>query len=169
MNDVSMAQRKQDLHDAFFQERDQELLDFLQFETEDEEEQERNQQRTIAGISDPIVLAALKQVGVTSASITAFMLLPLVRLAWADSKIQNGEFEFLLQAANDDGIDYGTPAYRLLNRWLEERPTQQMLDAWWKYAQALACELKTAARTRCRAQTRTLCVLVRGTIVGVTT
>ena len=141
MNQSSIDKHRQDLHDAFFQERDQELLDFLRFESETAEEQEREQLQTMAGISDPLVLDALDRVGVTSSSMTAFMLLPLVRLAWADSKIQNSEFDSLLKAATDDGIAYGTPAYRLLNRWLEERPTEKMLDAWWKYAQALAREL----------------------------
>ena len=128
MNQTSIDQHRQDLHDAFFQERDQELLDFLRFESETTEEQEREQLQTIAGISNPLVLDALDRVGVTSASMTAFMLLPLVRLAWADSKIQNSEFDALLKAATEDGIAYGTPAYRLLNRWLEERPTEKMLD-----------------------------------------
>ncbi|HUP79485.1 MAG TPA: hypothetical protein VM260_13115 [Pirellula sp.] len=141
MKKSSIDKHRQDLHDAFFQERDQELLDFLRFESETAEEQEREQLQTMAGISDPFVLDALDRVGVTSASMTAFMLLPLVRLAWADSKIQNSEFDSLLKAATEDGIAYGTPAYRLLNRWLEERPTEKMLDAWWKYAQALAREL----------------------------
>ena len=104
-----------------------------------------DQLQTKAGIADPEVLADLKRVGITSASMTAFMLLPLVRLAWADSKIQNGEFESLLKAADDDGIAYGTPAYRLLNRWLEERPTEKVLDAWRNYAQALARELDEAS------------------------
>ena len=141
MNTESIAQHRQAYHDAFFEERDQELLDFLRFETEPTDEQERHQLQTAAGIDDPEVLDALKRVGITSASMTAFMLLPLVRLAWADSKIQDGEFEYLLKAATDDGIAYGTPAYRLLNRWLEERPTEKILDAWWQYAQALAREL----------------------------
>jgi len=141
MKNESIAKHRQALHDAFFEERDQELLDFLRFETEPTEEQERDQMQTAAGIDDPEVLDALQRVGITSASMTAFMLLPLVRLAWADSKIQDGEFEFLLKAATDDGIAYGTPAYRLLNRWLEERPTEKIVDVWWKYAQALAHEL----------------------------
>ena len=145
MNIAVIAQHRQALHDAFFEDRDQELLDFLQFETLTAEEQERDQLQERAGISDPDVLNALSRVGITSASMTAFMLLPLVRLAWADSRIQNGEFESILKAACDDGIAYGTPAYRLLNRWLEERPTEKMLDAWWKYAQALSRELDDAS------------------------
>ncbi len=145
MNIAAIAQHRQELHDAFFEDRDQELLDFLQFETQTVEQQEMQQLQTRAGISDPEVLNELTRVGITSASMTAFMLLPLVRLAWADSKIQNGEFESILKAASDDGIAYGTPAYRLLSRWLEERPTEKMLDAWWKYAQALARELDDAS------------------------
>lgn len=141
MNNQNLAQHRQNLHDAFFEDRDQELLDFLEFETKTTDEQEREQMQVEAGIANTEVLQTLKRLGVTSASMTAFMLLPLVRLAWADSKIQDGEFESILKAASDDGIAYGTPAYRLLNRWLEERPTERMLDAWTKYAHAVAREL----------------------------
>ena len=141
MNNQNLAQHRQNLHDAFFEDRDQELLDFLEFETKTTDEQELEQMQVEAGIANTEVLQTLKSLGVTSASMTAFMLLPLVRLAWADSKIQDGEFESILKAASDDGIAYGTPAYRLLNRWLEERPTERMLDAWTKYAHAVAREL----------------------------
>jgi hypothetical protein len=136
-----IARHREELHDAFFEDRDQELMEFLQFEAEATERQEFQSMQDRARIHDAKVLADLKRVGVTSQSIAAFMLLPLVRLAWADSKIQDNEFEFLLKAAADDGIDYGSPAYRLFNRWLEERPTDKMLNAWRNYAQALTHEL----------------------------
>jgi len=145
MSDNVISKHRQELHDAFFQDRDQELLDFLQFESDSLEEKDSSQLLARAGVHDARVAEAIQRAGVTSASMTAFMLLPLVRLAWADSKLQNGEFESLLKAAEDDGIQYGTPAYRLLNRWLEERPTESMLDAWWKYAQALTRELDEAS------------------------
>lgn len=141
MSDDAISKYRQELHDAFFQDRDQELLDFLQFEANSIAETDSAKLLSQAGIHDPQVADALLRAGVTPASMTAFMLLPLVRLAWADAKLQNGEFETLLKAAEDDGITYGTPAYKLLNRWLEERPTEIMLDAWWKYAQALTREL----------------------------
>lgn len=141
MNTESLAHHRQNLHDAFFEDRDQELLDFLAFETKTKEEEERAVLQTKAGISDSQVLEVLERVGITSSSINAFMLLPLVRLAWADGKIQEGEFESLLKAANDEGITYGTPAYRLLSRWLEERPSDKVIEAWQVYARALAREL----------------------------
>jgi hypothetical protein len=136
LNNSDVEKHRQELHDAFFQDRDQELLDFLQSEDETAEEQERSRLQSIAGTRDPEVLEALEQLGITPASITAFMLLPLVRLAWADARIQNGEIDSIMKAATEDGITYGTPAYWLLNRWLNEKPTEKMLDAWWKYAQA---------------------------------
>ena len=145
MNFESLAQHRQALHDAFFEDRDQELLDFLAFETKTTEEEERDQLQTKAGIADPQVLEALQRIGVTSASMTAFMLLPLVRLAWADAKIQDGEFESILKAATEEGIEYGTPAYRLLNRWLEERPAANVIEAWQSYARAVARELDDAS------------------------
>ncbi len=141
MNTESLAHHRQNLHDAFFEDRDQELLDFLEFETKTKEEEERAVLQTKAGISDSQVLEVLERVGITSSSINAFMLLPLVRLAWADGKIQEGEFESLLKAANDEGITYGTPAYRLLSRWLEERPSDKVIEAWQEYARAIAREL----------------------------
>lgn len=145
MNSQSLAQQRQQLHDAFFEDRDQELLDFLDFETKTKEEEELDQLQKKAGVSDPNVLEVLKQVGITSTSMDAFMLLPLVRLAWADSRIQDGEFASLLKAADDDGIAYGTPAYRLLSRWLEERPSDKVIEAWQAYARAVARELDDAS------------------------
>jgi hypothetical protein len=139
-----------ELHDAYFEDRDQELMDFLQTEADAVEKQETQKMQEKAGIRDSAVLAELKRNGVNSASMTAFMLVPLVRLAWADSKLQQGEFESILKAAADDGIDFGTPAYRLLSRWLEDKPSDKVLNAWRNYAQALARELdeKTLAAFR---------------------
>jgi hypothetical protein len=130
-----------ELHDAFFEDRDQELVDYLKAESDADARREVESLQVKAGIHEPASLAELQRVGVTSASITAFMLLPLIRLAWADSKLQEGEFEYLLKAAESDGIQYGSPAYRLFNRWLEEKPTDRMIAAWRDYAQALSREL----------------------------
>jgi hypothetical protein len=136
-----IARHQADLHDAFFEERDQDLKEFLEFEANALECLEPDKMRERAGIRDSEVLDDLRRVGINSSTMTAFMLLPLIRLAWADSKVQDGEFEYILQAAADDGIDHGSPAYRLLNRWLEQRPTDRMLTAWRNYALALAREL----------------------------
>ena len=140
MSDVFDTQR-QAMHDAFFMDRDQELLDFLEEQTRGESEGSREALRQAARVEDPKVLDMLERLGVGAAAMTAFSLLPLVRLAWADTRISQNEFAALLKAAEDEGIAYGTPSYRLLSRWLDERPSEQMVLAWNAYAEALSSEL----------------------------
>lgn len=143
----SIDRRRQALHDAFFLDngaildRDQELLDFLDEQSESQEQRAREELRRAAKIENPAILDKLEKLGITAPAMTAFMLLPLVRLAWADTKMAEGEFHSLLKAADEDGIAYGTPAYRLLSRWLDERPSERMIETWSDYAHALSEEL----------------------------
>ena len=132
---------QQAMHDAFFMDRDQELLDFLEDQSRLQSLSSREALRDAARVQDPKVLEMLEKLGVGAAAMTAFSLLPLVRLAWADTKISQNEFAALLKAAEDEGIAYGTPSYRLLSRWLDERPSEQMIQAWTAYAEALTREL----------------------------
>jgi hypothetical protein len=131
----------QAMHDAFFMDPDQELLDFLREQEQSQHADSREALRRAAKVDDPRVLEMLERLGVGAAAMTAFSLLPLVRLAWADTRISQSEFAALLKAAQEEGIDYGTPSYRLLSRWLDERPSEQMIQAWVAYAEALSSEL----------------------------
>ncbi|MCE3014534.1 MAG: hypothetical protein ACK56W_21010 [Pirellula sp.] len=145
MNQSTFSQYQQSLHDAFFTDPDQELFDFLRSEREEQRDEQRSRLASIAGVHDPKVLETLQRAGITPASMAAFCLLPLVRLAWADESIQDNEDDFILRVATEDGIQYGTPSYRLLSKWLEERPSEKMINAWSSYAQALARELDEAS------------------------
>jgi hypothetical protein len=137
----SLDKERQAMHDAFFADRDQELLEYLGQVGLGEQQQRRDALQQAAGVKDPEVLTRLEQLGVGPSAMTAFALLPLVRLAWADTQISQGEFAALLKAAEEDGIVYGTPSYRLLSRWLDERPSEPMIEAWIAYAEALSKEL----------------------------
>ncbi|MFM8574077.1 MAG: hypothetical protein ACKOAU_20950 [Pirellula sp.] len=137
----SLDKQRQSMHDAFFMDRDQELLDFLEEQSDSRADTSRELLRQAAKIDDPRVLDMLERLGVRAAAMTAFSLLPLVRLAWADTRISQSEFAALLKAAEDEGIAYGTPSYRLLSRWLDERPSEKMIQAWTAYAEALSNEL----------------------------
>lgn len=137
----SIEKQRQAMHDAFFMDPDQELLDFLREQEQSQQEDTREALRRAAKVEDPRVLETLERLDVSAAAMTAFSLLPLVRLAWADTSISQNEFAALLQASQDEGIAYGTPSYRLLSRWLDERPSEQMIQAWIAYAEALSKEL----------------------------
>jgi len=137
----SIDKQRQAMHDAFFMDPDQELLDFLREQEQSQQEDTREALRRAAKVEDPLVLETLERLGVGAAAMTAFSLLPLVRLAWTDTRISQNEFAALLQASQDEGSAYGTPSYRLLSRWLDERPSEQMIQAWIAYAEALSKEL----------------------------
>ena len=109
--------------------------------------------RIAAKVDNPVILDKLEKLGITAPAMTAFMLLPLVRLAWADTKMAEGEFHTLLKAADEEGITYGTPAYRLLSRWLDERPSERMIETWTDYARALSQELDEESLSALRTAT----------------
>lgn len=149
----SLEKHRQAMHDAFFQDRDQELLDFLDEQATAASNQNHEALKHAAGIEDPRILDRLEKLGVTAATMHAFTLLPLVRLAWADAKLSENEFEVLLKAAEEEGIAYGTPAYRLLTQWINERPSDQMVEAWIDYAEALSRELNPDELSQLRRST----------------
>lgn len=131
----------QALRSAFYQQRDQELLEYLDQAQGLDPVPDGNPLESIAGVRDPEVLDALTRLGITTDNILAFTLLPLVRMAWADNRVQDGEFETILSAAESDGIREGSVGHRMLSRWLEVHPSEQMIDTWRLYARALAEEL----------------------------
>jgi len=118
-----------------------------------EQQKGREELRIAAKVDNPVILDKLEKLGITAPAMTAFMLLPLVRLAWADTKMAEGEFHTLLKAADEEGITYGTPAYRLLSRWLDERPSERMIETWADYARALSQELDEESLSALRTAT----------------
>ncbi len=139
MHNPSLDEYHHELQQAFFQQRDQELLEYLRSSSAGSET--ADSLHSLTGVDDPQVFEALHRAGITAESIAAFTLLPLVRVAWADGSVSDNEFGAIMKAAEDEGILEGSVGQRLLHRWLEERPSERMLIAWRAYAQALGREL----------------------------
>ena len=142
MSNEKQVNHRQALEDAFFQKRGQELMEYLR--TAAQERATRDRLQEISGIDDPRVLETLERAGITPESMTALTLLPLARVAWADAKVHGAELESLLSAAHEQGLSRESPGYQLLDKWLTERPSAEMLDAWWNYARSLTQELNAA-------------------------
>jgi hypothetical protein len=139
MNESSIdpfEQRRKGLEDAFFKERDQQLLAKLKSELETLEERQKISH--VSGIVDQKVLLDLVQAGVRAETLAAVALVPLVEVAWCDGSVAAEEREAVLNAAANQGIKPDSASYELLKRWLDERPDRRIASAWRDYVHELA-------------------------------
>jgi hypothetical protein len=132
------------LEEQFFAQMDQLLLDKLRAERSATETAEAIMR--VTGITDEKVAAELANVGITIETLTAFRLVPLVAVAWADDRLEDNEREAVLQAAEKSGIDPAEPAMAILRSWLTKRPNAELLNAWCHYSKSLAASLSGANR-----------------------
>jgi len=88
-------------------------------------------------LSDLALCDRLVRIGITGSTAAALALVPVVEVAWADAKIQDGERAAILGEAKTD-YGFAHPESRpLLEYWLKNRPTPQMMTAWVHFVRAL--------------------------------
>jgi len=90
------------------------------------------------GIEDPAVLDRLLSIGLTSETVAALTLTPLVEVAWADGRVDKKERAAVLAAAEQYGLDRQDVSYLLLEGRLAERPGPELLETWKTYVRMLA-------------------------------
>lgn len=94
------------------------------------------------GISDATVLDALEAAGITAESLAALALVPLVAVAWADGKLDDGEREAIVRAAEQ--AQAGKENRALLDSWLSAAPAPGLLEAWKSYVGSLRGAMEDA-------------------------
>jgi hypothetical protein len=142
MNDP-IHERGQAIENLFFAQSDQQLLAKMKAELAAEEA--RGALRHASGISDPAVLDALLANHITPESLTSVGLIPLVAVAWADDSMEESEKAAILQAADISGVKAGSVGYEMLEKWLSQRPSPELLAGWKAYVGALHDVLDPAA------------------------
>ncbi len=103
-----------------------------------------------SGIADDAVLDRLMGLGVSSETVAALSMVPLVAVAWADGSLDEREQTAILSGAADAGVDRNGPSYELLGQWLRHPPPPELLDAWTAYVGAVVGMLDHAARRTLR-------------------
>ena len=149
-------ERKKGLEEAFFTQRDLDLLEKLKKQYASEDLIAGLQ--SVSGISDRTLLQKLVDSGISAPIFTALVLTPLVEVAWADGQVEDRERGAVLEAASVRGVAKGTPAYEWLERMLKQRPDIGLIAAWREYvrevSKTLSPELRASAKrdmvTRCR-------------------
>jgi hypothetical protein len=144
MSEDILGDRRKALEEEFFAKQNQRLLQQLR---EAAAAQARKAALAAAsGISDDAVLEQLAAAGLSSETVAALSLVPLVEVAWADGKLDAKERSALLTAAEQAGLGREHASYQLLEAWLTERPSPALLAAWKAYVAALSRALDAQAK-----------------------
>ena len=141
--DDALQKRGHALEEIFFQEQNKILLEKLRKEMEGKALRETLS--NVSGITDFKALEAMVAIGVNAESLVAMTMIPLVGVAWADGVVQTNEKDAILQAAAGNNITAGSAAYSLLQAWLHDRPSQELMDSWKQYIKALKSAIEPAA------------------------
>lgn len=119
-------ERERSLEEEYFRTHDAKLIEKLR---------ERGKVEEIAEalavklqIDDPALLRRIMALGVTLDTGAAFLLAPLVQVAWAEGGVTDREREKVLRIATERGIDPSLPAYAQLQEWLRTRPANAIFD-----------------------------------------
>ncbi|MFT8246623.1 hypothetical protein [Roseomonas sp. BN140053] len=136
--------RKAGLENAFFAEQDARLLQRLR---EADETKARKEALSVAsGIKDDAVLEKLLTLNITSVTLTALTLVPLVLVAWADGSIDAKERSAVLAGAEHSGLSKEDASYQLFEGWLARKPAPELTATWKEYIRALSATLTDDAR-----------------------
>lgn len=135
----SLQSRGKSLEDAFFFERDRQLVEAL--ERKHAAEETESLLASATGIADKVALKEVTDVQAGVQVLAAMALLPLVEVAWCDGDVAEREKNAILKAADDMGIGADSQAYRLLASWLEKRPSADALAKWKDYVAAICATL----------------------------
>ena len=144
MNEGILGDRRKALEEEFFAKQNQQLLRQLRETTDTKAKIEA--WAAASGITDPAVLARLMAIDLTSETVAALFLVPLIEVAWADGRLDAKEQSALLTAAERAGLGKDSASHQLLEEWLRERPPPQVLAAWKAYIAALSETLAPQAK-----------------------
>lgn len=127
---------------GYFHNKDAQLVEKLRgvFQTQ----HDREELRRLTGITSDEVLDRLVAVQVKGEMLTAFKLLPLVEIAWADGSLDQREAQAVIAAAIQHGISPESEALKRIKEWLERGPSPEARKAWLMYAQELRKALSPA-------------------------
>jgi hypothetical protein len=77
---------------------------------------------------EPELLQRIQKLGVTLDTGSAFILAPLVEVAWVDGEVSDAERDTILRIAQQRGVEPGTADYNQLLEWLTHRPSDEVFQ-----------------------------------------
>jgi hypothetical protein len=79
-------------------------------------------------VDNPDLLRRIMALGVTLDTGAAFLLGPLIQVAWAEGSVTERERDTVLRLAEERGVERSSPAHAKLQEWLRVRPADELFD-----------------------------------------
>lgn len=137
MDKHNIQETRQNLEDLFFRKEDQKLI--KHFRAIQKMKESQATLAKVSGIRNETILKKLVELNVRPEILVALSLVPLIEIAWADGHVDAREKKAILSAVSQLKKSLGSRDHELLERWLEQRPPGQLLEAWLYYTRGL-CE-----------------------------
>jgi hypothetical protein len=127
--------RGRSLEDAFFQQRDRELIEAMR--RNEEINGRRRALSEASGITDPRILDELSEHGLHAEALASLALVPIIEVVWADGHMHPDEYKAVLAAVEKHGIEKNSSSHTLVEHWLVNRPGPKLFRLWKEYVLAL--------------------------------
>lgn len=126
MSDEKLEQKARAEQAQYFRKKDEELLRRLRRRAKLGEI--TNALAEKLEIDDPALLKRIMDLGVTLETGPAFLLAPLVQIAWCEGKVTGREERAVLAIAEQRGLRKTSPSHKLLTEWLHKRPSDELFE-----------------------------------------
>ncbi|MCL6741876.1 hypothetical protein LZ518_12135 [Sphingomonas sp. RB56-2] len=127
MQDRIFGDREKAMEADYFRKEEARLLEKLRQNAKIDEIAEAL--RDQLQVNDPDLLVAVRDLGINAENASAFLLAPLVQVAWAEGKVRKDEQAAVLKIARDRGIEEGSPSDGQLHEWMVNRPADELFKA----------------------------------------
>ena len=163
----AFAERGRTLEEDYFRRKEKEVIEKMRRSAEAQAERQRIGEQT--GVADEDVLRDLQELGYTPETVMLLHLVPLIQTAWAEGSVSTKERDLIVQAARSRGITAGAAADQQLNRWLAERPSEELFERTLRAIRAILQTRSPEERAASERDLLSLCTAIAsasGGIVG---
>lgn len=135
MSDRNLGDTRVALEEAFFARENEKLRQ--QLRDLDNTKRKKEALAAASGITNETVLEKLAALNISSETVAALALVPLIAIAWADGSLDDKERAAMFAKAQEEGVTQGDVSHDLFERWLSERPPANLLAMWKDYVRSL--------------------------------
>jgi hypothetical protein len=163
----AFAERERVLEEEYFRRKEKEVIEKMRSRAQAEAQRRRLGEQT--GVADEEVLSDLQALGYTPETVSLLHLVPLIQMAWAEGDVSSKERDLIVRAARARGIEPDSAAEQQLNRWLTNRPSDELFEKTLRAIRAILAARSPEERADSERDLLSLCTAIAsasGGIVG---